>query len=256
MQNWQLKYKIGHNYDCPANWSWQVDAMHDHDIWLVCSGSGRLSCDGVKHKLVSGSSFIFKPGVKIDASHSPDSPLQVIAVHFELADGQPKELAGGEERFYYKKLTNPEITAGILRYAMKNALRNRHEQADFWISAAVRSFFESESRDSEAEDEIRRKLSGICGEISASPEKAWNLKEIAGILHYSPDHCRRLFVQYTGVAPMEYVIQCRIKRACFLLKYTNLSLSEIAGELNYKTIYYFSRQFKKVTGIPPGQYRA
>ena len=54
---------------------------------------------------------------------------------------------------------------------------------------------------------------------------------------------------------MEYVIKCRIERACFLLKYTNMSIAEIAAELNYKTVFYFSRQFKKITGIPPGAYR-
>jgi AraC-like DNA-binding protein len=31
-----------------------------------------------------------------------------------------------------------------------------------------------------------------------------------------------------------------------------MSIAEIAAELNYGTVFYFSRQFKKTTGIPPG----
>jgi len=46
-----------------------------------------------------------------------------------------------------------------------------------------------------------------------------------------------------------------VEKACVLLQHTDLSLAEITGRLNDQTIYYFSRQFKRVTGVPPSLYR-
>ena len=43
--------------------------------------------------------------------------------------------------------------------------------------------------------------------------------------------------------------------ACVLLTETNLSIAQVAEALNYEEIKYFSRGFKKVTGISPLAYR-
>lgn len=229
--------------------------MHDYDFWLVCAGRGSLNCDGVDHKLSGGDSFIFKPGSRITATHLPDYPLQVVACHFDIVKTWLKELTSRSDRFLYRRLSKPEITAGLLGFAIRNAQAKRQEQADFWLSAAVMSFFEPQSVEMEAATGSGRNLENLCAEIAGHPGRNWTIAGIAGKLRYSGDHCRRLFLKYKGLPPMEYVIRCRIERACFLLKYTDKSIAEIADELDYKTVFYFSRQFRKVTGIPPRIYR-
>lgn len=255
MHNRQLLYKIGNTYDCPADWFWQVDAMHDYDLWLVCAGRGHLSGDGMEYELSGGDCFIFRPGARFKAVHNPDFPLQVVAVHFETEDDSWPELTSGPLRFLHRRLIRPELTAGLMRLAVRNAQRYRADAADFWITAAAEAFFEAADGESESCPGGLPRLTALCSEISRNLEKDWTIEMIAEKLHYSADHCRRLFQRHLGVSPIEYVIQRRVEKACFLLQYTNLSLAEIAGQLNYQTIYYFSRQFKKVTGRPPGHYR-
>lgn len=255
MHKQQFTYKIGNCYDCPPAWSWNVESMHDFDIWLVCAGKGNLLCDGKEQKLVGGDCFIFKPGAKLRARHLPDCPLQVVACHFDIVNTSFVELTGNSERFLHHTLLRPEITTGLLQLAIQNGQKNMKDQADFWLSAAILSFFEKQSEKQESLSEGKSDLTGICEEISHHPNKNWTIGAIAGKLRYSGDHCRRLFVKHTGIPPMEYVIKCRIERASFLLKYTDMTIAEIAYELNYKNVFYFSRQFKQITGIPPGAYR-
>ncbi len=66
---------------------------------------------------------------------------------------------------------------------------------------------------------------------------------------------RRKFRQATGLSLHQHAIQSRIARACGLLGASDLKVAEIAEELGYQDIYFFSRQFKQVCGVTPTAYR-
>jgi AraC-like DNA-binding protein len=67
---------------------------------------------------------------------------------------------------------------------------------------------------------------------------------------------RRMFRQYTGLAPAQYIAQLKIQKAKELLSITTKTVKEIALELGYESIDYFSTQFRKQTGQTPTQFRA
>lgn len=52
-----------------------------------------------------------------------------------------------------------------------------------------------------------------------------------------------------------YYIQQKIERAKELLSYGELTLSEIAFQLNYSSVAHLSAQFKKETGLTPSQFK-
>jgi len=66
---------------------------------------------------------------------------------------------------------------------------------------------------------------------------------------------RRSFKQQTGLAPSQFQNTIRINCACDLLATSELSVSEIAQQAGFETVYYFSRMFKKKTGQTPTRYR-
>ena len=53
----------------------------------------------------------------------------------------------------------------------------------------------------------------------------------------------------------DYIVSCRMRRASYLLKNTDLSVSRIAEEIGIGTYTYFSRLFKEKYNIPPLAYR-
>lgn len=63
------------------------------------------------------------------------------------------------------------------------------------------------------------------------------------------------FKQYTGFPISEFINHQRIENAKALLKYTDISLSEISNHLCFSEQSHFQRVFKKYTGMTPVQYR-
>lgn len=65
----------------------------------------------------------------------------------------------------------------------------------------------------------------------------------------------KLFSEIEGKTIEKYIIQQKIEKVKELLKYGELNLSQISYELNYSSPQYLSRQFKRVTGLTPTQFR-
>lgn len=64
-----------------------------------------------------------------------------------------------------------------------------------------------------------------------------------------------LFSEVEGTTIEQYAISQRIERAKELLVYDELTLSQIASQLNYSSVAHLSNQFKKVTGLTPSYFK-
>ena len=64
-----------------------------------------------------------------------------------------------------------------------------------------------------------------------------------------------LFSEVEGTTIEQYTIHQKIERAKELLVYDELSLSQIANQLNYSSVQHLSNQFKKVTGLTPRHFK-
>ena len=82
-----------------------------------------------------------------------------------------------------------------------------------------------------------------------------NLEALAKEARLSKYHFSKKFKAYTGQSPIQYFINMKMQRACYLLDSTQQSVKQLAGALGYDDVYYFSRLFKKVIGLSPVQYR-
>ncbi len=74
-------------------------------------------------------------------------------------------------------------------------------------------------------------------------------------LNYEYTHLSSMFSAIEGRTIEQYFIEQRIEKAKELIVYRQLTLSEIALELNYSSIAHLSSQFKKVTGLTPSHYK-
>ncbi|MBS1765206.1 MAG: helix-turn-helix transcriptional regulator [Bacteroidetes bacterium] len=83
-----------------------------------------------------------------------------------------------------------------------------------------------------------------------------NLSEIlSNDLHHDYNYLSNLFSEVEGITIEKYFIAQKIERVKELLVYDELSLSEIAFQLNYSSVAYLSSQFKKVTGLTPSHFK-
>ncbi len=65
----------------------------------------------------------------------------------------------------------------------------------------------------------------------------------------------RFFKKAIGRSPIEYVNEYRIKQAIRLLEETDLPITDVCLECGYNNLGNFLREFRKVTGTTPLQYR-
>ena len=63
-----------------------------------------------------------------------------------------------------------------------------------------------------------------------------------------------LFKAKTGKTPHAFLTELRIKKACMLIEMNTMPINEISTAVGIEPVN-FSRVFKKITGVLPGQYK-
>ncbi len=75
------------------------------------------------------------------------------------------------------------------------------------------------------------------------------------LVNMSASRLRHLFKAETGLTVSQYLKQIRMRRAEVLLQTTFLSVKQIMNLVGVHDDAYFSREFRKLYGAAPGQYR-
>ncbi len=109
------------------------------------------------------------------------------------------------------------------------------------------------TRSSEGLD--RRRLSRVIDYIDENLEGDLTLGRLATVACLSRYHFARAFKAAVGRSPHRYVSEKRLERAKALLTAGDLPLVDIALSLQFSCQANFSRAFREVTGVTPGQYR-
>jgi len=71
----------------------------------------------------------------------------------------------------------------------------------------------------------------------------------------SREHLSRMFRQYYGITPREYLLELRLCRVTELLAYQNLSILEAACRAGFNNLAYFRKCFRARFGVTPKLYR-
>ena len=79
--------------------------------------------------------------------------------------------------------------------------------------------------------------------------------ELARVCAMSVSNFRRVFKLETGLSPKAYITKARMDYAEYLLKNTNITITEIAEKLGYNAVCGFNKIFSSVFGISPSGYR-
>ncbi len=90
--------------------------------------------------------------------------------------------------------------------------------------------------------------------ISQNYAEYLTLEETAKALSHSPDYLGRIFKQETGVTFNHYVNNLRIEKAKKLIRNTDMRLTDISHMVGYADQSYFTKVFRRITGISPSEY--
>jgi transcriptional regulator GlxA family with amidase domain len=83
----------------------------------------------------------------------------------------------------------------------------------------------------------------------------FKIADLALECNMSETHFRRVFQEKMNMSPIEYVNFVRVKKACELIDKTEVSMEEVACKVGFSTPSTFNRNFRKVMGTSPYQWK-
>ena len=91
--------------------------------------------------------------------------------------------------------------------------------------------------------------------IMSHLDESWTINDMANLLDLSPSRFSHIYTSIFQVSPKQNLLNERMNQAKLLLQSQNYSIGEVASKVGYDNIYHFSKQFKKVVGMSPSEFR-
>ncbi|KQO18314.1 AraC family transcriptional regulator [Paenibacillus sp. Leaf72] len=100
-----------------------------------------------------------------------------------------------------------------------------------------------------------QRLTEILSYIHMNSGSDITIQDLAKRACLHPNYFIRMFKEQMGVPPIQYIARLKIEKAKELLADSTLSVSEVAEQAGFNDLFYFSKQFKKIAGLSPTEFR-
>ena len=100
------------------------------------------------------------------------------------------------------------------------------------------------------------KMGEVLSFIECHYQEPITIRQLTKIAGMSESTLMRTFQRVMKRSPVDHVIRVRVSRACQLLQRPETRITEVAFQCGFNDSNYFSRQFRKVTGLTPRQFRS
>ena len=144
------------------------------------------------------------------------------------------------------------IGLGVEAYLVKPIERAALEDAYLRIRGEVA---QDEPSPAEIPGRKRRISEEAMGYIVANSDRELSIASVASHIHISPNYLSNVFRKETGTSVTEAIRCEQMKAAARLLRQTDMYLYEIAEQLGYKDVKYFSVLFREYHHLTPKSYR-
>lgn len=111
----------------------------------------------------------------------------------------------------------------------------------------------AKARNPDSRDLLR--IGAAISHLEANYHQPINLDCLAEIAHMSKRNFVRSFQAVMGNSPIAHLIQLRVNRGASLLRRTEQTVTEIAFQVGFNDSNYFARQFNRLLGVTPRDYR-
>ncbi len=269
-------------------WTHFERTSDEYILYLVKNGSLYIEEDGIKYHLKKGSCIILEPGkrhIGYQASscdyyyiHFKDSSLQSVhkdsyqRVLNQMIMTRQSEITGNCLEYEEHRTTSyiPKVATlqdcSVYNYMLHNAIKDyslRFENYRELVGCKLLEFFIRLSRDyvssqyalaGSAVEKKSIKSQTLLSYLSREYANKITREDIEAELEMSYDYLNRIFKEFSGDSIHQHINKIRMNKAMELIETTQLKFSDIAFLVGIDDAYYFSKLFKKHTGMSPTQY--
>ena len=258
--SFQLESITKSKYD--SDWP---STLHTHpftELFYVVDGKGEFNIQGQRFPVKANDFVIINPQVEHTELSSPDEPLEYIVLGINgLSFSNLTPVSEGGHPFSFFNLRDEQ--KDILRYLNAMVQEATSQQMSYelvchnLLEILLIKILRHQHFDLEVgkQSKATKDISFIKHYLETYYHESIQLEDLASMTHLSRFYISHSFKKEIGMSPMEYLIDIRIKESKILLRTTNYSISQVADIVGFTTPTYFSKQFRKSTGISPTDYR-
>lgn len=235
---------------------------HTHsyaELFYTVGGNGQFRIDDKLYPVHPNQLVIISPNVIHTEVSYNASPLEYIVLGIEGLELSVDESNDG--RFCIIECPGGSEIISCLR----NILRETEEQrpgyeviCQAYMEILISRLMRSTSFAPAAEpslNQVSRQCAAVRHYIDAHYKEPLNLDMLAAQAHVSKYYLAHAFKSEYGISPINYQISLRIKESRYLLRETDMSLSQISRILGFSSASYFSQSFRRAEGMSPLDYR-
>ncbi len=100
----------------------------------------------------------------------------------------------------------------------------------------------------------RKAIASVVDWIERNYHEKITLRRLSEFSDLNEKYLCRIFREFTGQSPTEYINRLRVERACFEMSVNGKNVTEAALDCGFNDLSYFSRTFKKYKGILPREF--
>jgi len=234
--------------------SWNRDGVCDPYNRLYLTQAGNGSCEraeGERHRFRPQWAALLPSGSRWN--YRCDPSFVKFWIHFRLEPWPGHDLFEGSAAFQERRLE-----AGALAQLMKRSCSEKLGdllacEAD--LRGIVAGFITTQAAQLERDLRIAKTYAPIFEAAEGGRYTGLRLGDLAKGMNRSLSALSHAFRRDTGVTITRYLQDRMLQRARDRLLFTNDKIRVIARDLGYEDEFYFSRLFRKETGLPPLEFR-
>jgi AraC-like DNA-binding protein len=190
----------------------------------------------------------------------PVADLGTLPGYHALFTVEPRVRARGKFRNRLRLTVEQLAHASDLVARMEEELRDRRRGYGFMATTYLMQLMAHLARCSSALERDGTRPVAQISELLSYMERHYTepltVADLTGVAHMSRTTLMRAFTRIMGRSPIDHLIRLRISKARTLLRRSALSITAIGFQVGFNDSNYFARQFRKVTGLSPREYRA
>lgn len=218
----------------------------------VVSGAGFVQIEGKMRRVEAGEVYLLPQGSAHSYWADPDFPFEKIFLNVTGSFFQDLVASfglSGKVFFDGEKVSEFFSRIPQILRSEKSEAEKQAELLGLLVTILSRFSLELGLID-HSEDAVTMK-----NYLDRNPDRAVSMKELADQIYRSPDYCLKLFKKEFSTTPYAYQLSAKMEKAKALLSDTNLSVGQIAADLGYGDLHYFSNLFYSKCGLRPLAYR-